>query len=227
MPVVSAPTVRDGRAAAGTTPVSVVRLGLALLILASVLATFLDTAGHTAINPFNFFGYFTLQSNLLMAAVWIWVGMAGLSGRRVPRIADYVRASTTTYVALVGLVYATLLAPLGVAGGVPVPWANVVLHVVIPIAAVLDWIFVADRDVLDWRVLPVVLSYPVVWLAVVIIRGATDGWVPYPFLDPDRGYGAVAVTVIAITVVTVMAGAAVFALSRLSLPGGRTAPRAT
>ncbi len=212
-------------AAARTAPVSVVRLGLALLILVSVLVTFLDTAGRTAINPFNFFGYFTLQSNLLMAAVWVWVGAAGLSRRRLPRLADYARASTTTYVALVGLVYATLLAPLGVAGGVPVPWANVVLHVVIPIVAVLDWVFVADREALSWRLLPVVMIYPVVWLAVVIVRGATDGWVPYPFLDPGRGYGAVAVTVVAITVVTVVAGAAVFALSRLSLPGGGAAPR--
>lgn len=214
-------------AAARTAPVSAVRLGLALLILVSVLATFLDTAGRTAINPFNFFGYFTLQSNLLMAAVWIWVGVAGLSGRRLPRPADYARASTTTYVALVGLVYATLLAPLGVAGGVPVPWANVVLHVVIPTVAVLDWVFVADRKALGWRLLPVVMVYPVVWLAVVIVRGATDGWVPYPFLDPGRGYGAVAVTVVAITVVTVVAGAAVFALSRRSLPGGGATPRAT
>ena len=29
--------------------------------------------------------------------------------------------------------------------------------------------------------------YPVVWIAVVLVRGATDGWVPYPFLNPEQG----------------------------------------
>jgi hypothetical protein len=33
-----------------------------------------------------------------------------------------------------------------------------------------------------------------------MIRGALDGWYPYPFLDPaDGGYGPVAVTVVAVT----------------------------
>ena len=26
----------------------------------------------------------------------------------------------------------------------------------------------------------------------MLVRGATDGWVPYPFLDPKNGYGTVA-----------------------------------
>ena len=36
------------------------------------------------------------------------------------------------------------------------------------------------------------LVYPALWIGVVLARGATDGWVPYPFLDPKHGYGAVA-----------------------------------
>ena len=35
------------------------------------------------------------------------------------------------------------------------------------------------------------LIYPLVWTVVVLIRGATDGWVPYPFLNPSQGYGVV------------------------------------
>ena len=34
-----------------------------------------------------------------------------------------------------------------------------------------------------------------------MIRGAIDGWYPYPFLDPAKGgYGQVAVTIVAVLV---------------------------
>ena len=218
---------RDARTATGRTKssglalVAVARLVLAALILASVVATFVDVAGRAAINPFNFFGYFTIQSNILMGVVWAWVGVAGLARRPLPPAADHARGITTTYVAIVGIVYALLLAPLGAAGGVPLPWANAVLHIVVPIAACLDWIVVADRTALRWRRLPLVLIYPLVWLGVVLVRGATDGWVPYPFLHPDLGYGAISLTVLAIAAATVAVGAAVFALSRVTLWGRR------
>ena len=143
----------------------------------------------------------------------MWVGFAPAGGR----IAGYLRAFATTYVAIVGVVYALLLAPLGAAGGVPVPWANVVMHIIVPIFAVVDWIVVGDRHPLRWRALPLVLVYPLVWIVVVLIRGATDGWFPYPFLDPQNGYGSIAVVVLAITAATIVVGAAVFALSCLTL----------
>ena len=34
---------------------------------------------------------------------------------------------------------------------------------------------------------------PVVWTSVTLVRGALDGWYPYPFLNPaNGGYGTVA-----------------------------------
>ena len=82
------------------------------------------------------------------------------------------------------------------------PWVNVLLHIVVPIAAALDWVLVPDREPLRWSALWTVLIYPLVWLTVVLVRGAMDGWVPYPFLDPERGYGAIAVTAVVIAVST-------------------------
>ena len=50
------------------------------------------------------------------------------------------------------------------------------------------------RDGLLW------LAFPLVWTGLTLVRGAIDGWYPYPFLDPvNGGYGTVAVTVVAIT----------------------------
>ncbi|MGB3909774.1 MAG: Pr6Pr family membrane protein [Pseudolysinimonas sp.] len=75
----------------------------------------------------------------------------------------------------------------------------------------------ASRGALPWKRLWVVLTYPVLWIIVVLIRGATDGWVPYPFLDPATGYGSVAIYSIVIFVATIIVGAVVFGLSRLRI----------
>ena len=56
-----------------------------------------------------------------------------------------------------------------------------------------------------------------VWVVVVLIRGATDGWVPYPFFNPATGYGLVFTNVLAIAVLTVVTTAIAWALNRLKL----------
>ena len=88
---------------------------------------------------------------------------------------------------------------------------------VLPLYGVIDWVLFADRPPLPWRRLWLVLIFPLVWLVVVLIRGATDGWVPYPFLDPASGYGSVAVYCLAILAFTVLAATGVWAVSRLKI----------
>ena len=118
---------------------------------------------------------------------------------------------------IVGLVYRTLLAGASLAGSFDLRWSNNILHVIIPICALVDWVLFADRKKLPYNRLWIVLIYPILWLVVILIRGATDGWVPYPFLDPATGYGSVAAYSIAIAAFTVIFGLAVFALSRVRI----------
>jgi hypothetical protein len=61
------------------------------------------------------------------------------------------------------------------------------------------------------------LIYPVLWVVVVLICGATDGWVPYPFLDPATGYGSVAIYCLAIAAFTILVAAGAWAVSRLKI----------
>ncbi len=196
-----------------------IRLALAALMLVAIAATYAETAGRTgaAPNPFNFFGYFTIQSNLMGIAVLAASGALLLRRRRGPGWFPYARGAVVGYLAVVGLVYAVLLAPLGAEGGVPVAWANTVLHIVSPLALPLDWLLVADRPALAWRRLWVVLLYPAVWLLVVLVRGATDGWVPYPFLAPENGAGSIAVVCLGIALAVLVAGALATWLSRVRL----------
>lgn len=202
------------------------RLLVGALVVVAIVATFAETASRAAINPFNFFGYFTIQSNTLFALAALISGTWGLAhpGPQ-PAWLTGLRALVTVCMIIVGLVYAVLLAPLGLAGGVPVPWANWVMHILGPVLALGDWALTRDRVALPARAALILLAYPVVWTTVVLIRGATDGWVPYPFLDPAQGYGAVALTVLIIAVVFLAVSAAVVWWSRVAVGGDRRAIR--
>ncbi len=61
-----------------------VRLVIALVVATAVIATFMDTASRTAINPFNFFGFFTMQSNIMAALVILTAVVLELAKRPRP-----------------------------------------------------------------------------------------------------------------------------------------------
>ena len=189
------------------------RMAVALLGLAAIVSTFLDTATRATINPFNFFGYFTVQSNIILVIVLLVAAGVSLFGKRQFHWLVLARGCATTYIVITGVVYSVLLA--GQEGGITLAWANTVLHVILPLYAALDWLIFSDRSALPWNKLWVALIYPVVWIIVVLIRGATDGWVPYPFLNPAQGYGVVALYAVTIAVAAVLFAALIWAASRL------------
>lgn len=193
-----------------TRTIAALRLLVAIAIVAAIVATWIAVA---PVNPFNLFGFFTIQGNVIGAVVGIVGAIRLLRGTPATTGWVVVRWCAGTYLIVVGVVFWTLLAPLNAAGGVPLPWANLVLHLVSPLAALIDLLVAPDRFRPAIRLLPLVLVYPLIWTAVVLVRGATDGWVPYPFLSPSQGYGVVAAWVA--LVAGVFVGAA--ALSRLPL----------
>ncbi|HEY0451541.1 Pr6Pr family membrane protein [Actinophytocola sp.] len=127
----------------------------------------------------NLLSYFTVLSNVFGAGVLL-VG----AFRPVP---DLVRGAAALYLGMTGLVFALLLS--GADLGLLEPWANSVLHHVLPVVAVLDWLLVPPR-----RGIPMArslwwLAFPAAYLAYTLVRGAIVDWYPYPFLDPrPRGY---------------------------------------
>ena len=192
---------------------ALLRLVVAALVVAAIVATL------TAVWPvsvFDFFGYFTVQGNVIGAVVAVVGAVRLLRGTPPSTAWMVVRWCTATYLVMVGVVFWALLAPLNAAGGIPLAWANITLHAIAPLAALLDLLLAPDRFRPALRLLPLVLVYPFVWTAVVLVRGATDGWVPYPFLYPSQGYGVVAAW--AALVAGIFVGVAV--LSRLPLGAG-------
>jgi hypothetical protein len=197
----------------------IVRLGTIVLVVAAIIAPALDLASRGTFDPTRFFAFFTIQSNLIGVVAFAWLLATG-DGPRSPTL-DRLRGAATLYLTITFFVVILLLS--GVDVQLDMVWVDVVLHKVFPIVIVLDWVLdpprirITIRDVLVW------LVYPIGWAVLTVIRGALDGWYPYPFLDPaNGGYGQVTIVIAAITLAFVVVGLIIRAVgnARASDGGG-------
>lgn len=90
--------------------VATLRLVVVIVVVVAIVATFMDTAKRATINPFNFFGFFTMQSNIIAALALFLAALATFMGRPQTRLLMFARACATTYIVIVGIVYNLLLA---------------------------------------------------------------------------------------------------------------------
>ncbi|GAA1952961.1 Pr6Pr family membrane protein [Agromyces allii] len=190
-------------------------LGIAVLAYAYALRIAVGDG-----NPFDYFGYFTNQTTLLTCLVLVVSGVFAVRQRAAPEWLTLLRGMATAYLIVVGVVYNVLVPGTGTAPA----WVSAALHVVLPLVVALDWILVPDRPPLPWRRLWLVAAYPLVWVSVVLVRGATDGWVPYGFLLPEHGPASLTVHLIGLLCAVLAAGALVWAASRIPLRSSDSAP---
>jgi hypothetical protein len=142
----------------------------------------------------EFFSYFTIQSNMIAVAVLFWVALKPDSeDEQIWR--NIIRGAPVLYLGVTGIVFAILLSDLPL---VTVPFANTVLHKLMPVVVVLDWIIDPPNPGVSFRKALVWMVYPLGWLAYTMMRGYLIGWYPYPFLDPARmdGYRNVTGTIL-------------------------------
>ncbi|TDW96302.1 Pr6Pr family membrane protein [Dinghuibacter silviterrae] len=139
----------------------------------------------------NFFSYFTILTNLLVAfslSVALFYTRSGMG-------AFFSRASVQTAIAgcmlVVGGVYHLVLAKLWNPHGSQ--WAaDVLLHTVLPLFYLVYWILFVPKGNLGLSAPLPWLLYPLVYLLYTLGRGALLGWYPYPFLNAgDLGYAMV------------------------------------
>ena len=157
-------------------------------------------AGYSVVN---FFSYFTNLSNLFAAGVLLRFATLALSGRQPSATDERLRGMAVVYMTVVGVVFSILLRDVDL--GALRPWINVLLHYVMPVAVVADWLLrpgTTLSSARDWLLVP---AFPLVYVVYLLARGTLVGWYPYPFLDPRLdGYGSVAVHVIAIVMLFVL-----------------------
>jgi hypothetical protein len=108
--------------------------------------------------------------------------------------------------AIVGIVFSILLRDVDL--GHLLPWINTVLHYIMPLVVVADWLILPPKSRLTFGRAAYSLVYPLVYLVYVLIRGAIVGFYPYPFLNPAQvgGYGVVALYCVAIFVTFLIVG---------------------
>lgn len=179
--------------------VALFRFGFATLGLAGLTGQYLYNVSNIPdYKPANFFSFFTVESNiiavvaLLISATYAWRG-------QLPRWVHYLRGAATIYMTVTGITYSLLLRNVDV--DTAVPWVNLVLHYIIPIVMIVDWLI----DLPPFRIrvgsAMIWLVFPVAYLAYSLIRGPLVDWYPYPFLDPrPEGYVPVIITSVGIAI---------------------------
>ncbi|WP_211785877.1 Pr6Pr family membrane protein [Kitasatospora atroaurantiaca] len=154
----------------------------------------------------NFFSYFTILSNMAGVVVLLTGGVLGLLGR--PGVPDGVRGAVVLYMTITGLVYAVLLS--GYHLPLEIIWVNTVVHKIMPLVYLVDWLAAPPRRRIAYRTALTWLAFPFLYLAYSLIRGPIVHWYAYPFLDPARsgGYGRIAGACTLMTVAFVLVAAA-------------------
>lgn len=171
-------------------------------------------AGYSVIN---FFSYFTNLANLFAAGVLVRGAILAGAGQPGSPTDERLRGMAVVYMTVVGVVFSILLRNVDL--GALRPWINVLLHYVMPVVVVADWLALPGTSLTaarDWLLVPAV---PLIYVVYVLVRGASVGWYPYPFLDPRRtGSGSVAGHVVAIVALFLVTQWAVSAVARTRAP---------
>jgi hypothetical protein len=163
----------------------------------------------------NFFSYFTILSNILVALVTTATAL-------IPRLAigrmlmrPGVATAAMLYIGITGLTYFFVLRHLWQPEGLQF-WVDATEHYLVPILFLVFWLFAVIKGRLTLDVVPKTLVFPLLFAAYTLVRGPFAGWYPYPFLDAGTlGYGAVAANVFFMVAVFAAVALLLFAIDRL------------
>lgn len=130
----------------------------------------------------NFFSFFTILTNVLMMLAMLLPVIVGGTGAGRAMALPGVRAAVTMYAVVVGLVYHLLLH----ATWAPEGWSyvvNILLHYVMPIAILIDWLVFVPRGQLNWREPARWLLFPLAYGGWTLAHGLAVDWWPYWFVN--------------------------------------------
>ncbi len=180
------------------------KLFFSLLGFSAIVTEIATTVERGVFNPAHFFSFFTIQVNLLVFVTFLLSALIVASGKQ-RRWLDILRAIITVYILVVGVGFAVLLSGLEGVALTAVPWDNTVLHYILPVAVLVDFIIDRPKQKINFKTGLFWIIYPLVYVAYSLTRGAIVGWYPYPFLNPEvNGYGGIAVTVAGLVVLGVL-----------------------
>ncbi|TDF81686.1 Pr6Pr family membrane protein [Pseudomonas sp. H9] len=173
----------------------------------------------------NFFSYFTVLSNTLVAVVLTQAVFGRPSAARRWFLSPAVSSGVTVSIAFVALAYSLLLRHMWQPQG----WqwlADELLHDVMPLLFVGYWWCCVEKGSLRLKHLMAWLLYPAGYFAFALWRGQSIGVYPYPFIDvAELGYTQVLVNALAMMLGFIAIGVLVLCLDHWQ--GGRLAKART
>ena len=200
--------------------VAACRIVFAGLTLVAIAVQLISLSSQGTLNPVNYFSYFTIDSNLIATGVLI-AGALNRDSASTPRL-DLARGGAVVYMSITGIVFTLLLSNTDV--DTAIPWVNSVVHELMPLVMLADWLVSPPGVRLQVRQGLLWLSFPLVWIVYTLIRGAIVNKYPYPFLDPaNGGYAGVTVYCVAILVAMLVVSALVVVLANAAGGGRRPA----
>ena len=185
-------------------------LSLVALVAIAVQSTVIpDGPGTVTGTIWIMAGYFTILTNLLVA---VSAGAMAATGRALP---PGWLGGLTLWIAIVGVVYHTMLADLWDPQGLAW-WADQGLHSATPAITFLWWLAFAPKSGLGVRHAALWLIWPLVYVAYALIRAQFTRAYPYPFIDLNTlSLGAFAANVAGLSVGFFLGGLALVGLARL------------
>lgn len=166
----------------------------ALLGFSAIITEIATIVERGRFNSLNFLSYFTIETNILVFVTLLLSALAVAAGKN-GRL-DVLRSAATVYILIVGIGFSLLLAGVDGLTLTAVPWDNTVLHYIVPVAMLVDFLIDRPKRSLSFKKSLGWLLFPIAYVAYSLTRGMFTGWYPYPFLDPaTKGYLAVALTV--------------------------------
>ena len=192
----------------------VLRLAIVLTVATALAVVELTSRSGVAWRLITF----TYQANLLAAAYYLWTLLSPRADARIG-----IRGAVVLYVVMAGVVWNLFLTEHSM-GYTP---ANFLLHVVVPVLALTDWLLVGRgvTPVSWWQ--PVAwLSYPAAYLVLALLVLNNAGRrAPYYFLDPGSvGAATVALNVSAMAACVLALGYALLAVNRGATATGADLP---
>lgn len=174
----------------------------------------------------TYLSYFTILTNAIIALAMAVPAVA--PGSRAGRFLEHppVRAAIAGYIIVVAAVYHVMLAPVWTPEGLNLA-AQIILHTIVPVAFVLDWLVFTRRGKTSWRTALYALALPLLYGAWILGYGAWTGFYPYPFLDvADLGHVRVIANMTVLTLLFICVELAVVAIDKLLAPRRRDSARA-
>ncbi|HEY9378183.1 MAG TPA: Pr6Pr family membrane protein, partial [Jiangellaceae bacterium] len=117
----------------------ITRVTTALLIIGALGWQFRwSTENSPTFTAGNFFSYFTVLSNVLLAVTFVAMAIQPALSQLLQFLT--LRGIATLGIMVTGLVYAVLLAPVSADVDVSLRWVDFVVHTLAPLVGLVDWL---------------------------------------------------------------------------------------